>query len=600
MANEYLFRERQLKDYCTRLYSKQTDLFKKKKEFFRNFKKEKNVLENDIQKVDKQFNELDSISTENNKTIEIFQNQKKNQQNQIENLNLEYENLIEKHNNLVQQIIKCESVNYNEQIEFSKEQIESFKHSINITETQIEETTIRKKNLQKTIESKKKDIVGMMEKQKTIKQDIDTTQKQRIKSNNQIKNSFVKIPYSDEQDELQDKSATKHKLEQEISSMMNKIEDLGKEELTIELNKKKTIYETKTNELEIKDINDTLQKYKNTTEVHQIKTKEYENIQQKLQQIKNEEENIKNQMQTTQIDIQNAKDQSIKENEKYEHEKQIFDEIMEIYMKMEKEIEEENSLEQKIQEQNSQFNTEISASLQKSSSSSYLSSNAPQQLSIQNEENTSTPSFFIDENNSPSKQIIGIDTSLASSLAASGLDLNDQAFARTRETKIKEIQEVYDEMKQVKDEYLKLLKQVSEKDSNNRVKETEIAKLIRAIKQCLKLPPDLVEVLNGNGSSKSRFKNSNDIVNELKTRNATRDKRLQTIKEQISTLEINIMNKQRQIQNLENILKSDDERRLKMILFINWMNLLVNDENFSLETFSQRVDFILNVFNKLN
>ena len=60
------------------------------------------------------------------------------------------------------------------------------------------------------------------------------------------------------------------------------------------------------------------------------------------------------------------------------------------------------------------------------------------------------------------------------------------------------------------------------------------------------------------------------------------------------------MNKQRQIQNLENILKSDDERRLKMILFINWMNLLVNDENFSLETFSQRVDFILNVFNKLN
>ena len=596
MANEYLFRERQLKDYCQRLFSKQTELAKKRNEFEIKFKSEKKVLEKDIKKYDSQMNSLETKSAKNNELIDAYQSEKIRQQNAIEDLNNEYEDLINKQNELVKQIVKCESVNYDELIEFSKEQIEEFKESTFIAETQINEAQIRKKDLQKTIDSKKKEIVSVMEKEKNIKDEINTTQKQRIKSNNQIKNSFVNVPYSDEQNDFAEKSAKKCKLEQDISSMMSRIEDLSKEELTIELNKKKTIYETKTNELEIKDINETLEKFKNTTEVHQIKAKEHENIMKKLEQIQNEDKSIKDQMNATQIEIQNAKDESIKENEKFEQEKSAFDEIMDIYSKMEEEIKEEKSLEQKIQEQNSQFYTEIS--LPKSSSSSYLSTNGAQGLS-QNANTISTPSFFFDDNNSPSKQIIGIDGSLASSLAASGIDLNDNAFVKTREEKIKNIQELMDEIKEVKDAYIKLLKQVSEQDTNNRVKETELAKLIRSIKQCLKLPPDLVEVLNANGVSKNRFQSSNDIFNELKARNTIRETKLQSIKEKISSLEIKIMNEQRKIENLQSIIKGDEERRLKMLLFNNWMDLLVNDDNFSLENFSSRVDFILNVFNKL-
>ena len=273
MANEYLFRERQLKDYCQRLFSKQTELAKKRNEFEIKFKSEKKVLEKDIKKYDSQMNSLETKSAKNNELIDAYQSEKIRQQNEIEDLNNEYEDLINKQNELVKQIVKCESVNYDELIEFSKEQIEEFKESTFIAETQINEAQIRKKDLQKTIDSKKKEIVSVMEKEKNIKDEINTTQKQRIKSNNQIKNSFVNVPYSDEQNDFAEKSAKKCKLEQDISSMMSRIEDLSKEELTIELNKKKTIYETKTNELEIKDINETLEKFKNTTEVHQIKSR---------------------------------------------------------------------------------------------------------------------------------------------------------------------------------------------------------------------------------------------------------------------------------------------------------------------------------------
>ena len=86
---------------------------------------------------------------------------------------------------------------------------------------------------------------------------------------------------------------------------------------------------------------------------------------------------------------------------------------------------------------------------------------------------------------------------------------------------------------------------------------------------------------------------------EISNRKQKRENSIQKINDEISAIEINVMNKQRKINNLQNYIKGNQEQRLKMILFNYWLDLLVNDGELTLESFGPKVDFIYNVFKQL-
>ena len=555
-TNQYLFREKQLKDYASRLLSKQNELNTKKKLFKRETKKQNQEIDQEIQKFTISFENLEQKHATNIKSLDAIKNEKQITQNQIDLKNNEIETMDNKEKDLIERIAKLQSTSFEEQIQNTQEKIEEIKQSQNILQTNIEEIQSNNKNIQEIINKKKKNIVSLMEKQNSIKNTINTSEKQQIKSNNQIKDKFIQIPFSQNQSQLSEIENRKNEVEKNIAKLLSQYDEKSKEELQIELKKKKTEYETKINEIEIKNIKEALEKFTVTNEVQQIKSKEAQTIQQKYSRLKEDEKNVKNQIQITNEQILTLRKEIEQQNNNYQQEEQAYNEIINIYSQTEKEIQIQTELQSKIEEIEQQ-----------------------KTISLENAQNNNN--------------------SLISSLAASNIDLNQDIFVQEKnenETKLKTIKE---ELKTVKDANINLIQKVAQADTNNKIKEIEIAKLIRSIKQCLKLPPDLTTVLNDNIQAKGRFKNANDIIMEISNRKQKRENSIQKINDEISAIEINVMNKQRKINNLQNYIKGNQEQRLKMILFNYWLDLLVNDGELTLESFGPKVDFIYNVFKQL-
>ena len=151
-----------------------------------------------------------------------------------------------------------------------------------------------------------------------------------------------------------------------------------------------------------------------------------------------------------------------------------------------------------------------------------------------------------------------------------------------REENAKQQKELSEELRKEKNDFVGLVQEATKIETQNQIKQTELARIIKQIKQCLKIPPDLAAVLKDaqkknkeQQPQKGRFKNSNDILQEIKSRNTLREKNLSGLTDTVSRMEITAMNKKRKIKMMNNILNGNEEKRLKMLLFVNWMSLLV-------------------------
>ena len=523
-SNELVIREKKLKEYASLLLKKQNELTEKKKSLIKNnnlqiqkYKTEKTTLTHKLEM-------FDATIQSNNETLNLYDRDKEVQSNNIKELNSKIEEITQKGNILTTKITKARASNFDQQIRQGNIQIDDMQKKISDLEKAIiEKEGVKAKMMRNSMEIRKK-ISDLLRRQNELQQEISLSNEKRIRSAEEIKESVMSVPFNGVQKAKNAIDDEINSIQARITEKISKINELSNEELQIEIKKKKL-------NISIQSINGEITDSKNLLVSLNIKSNyscamesESSVASKRLSLLNKEKEKTEKDITSINKEIEKVEQEIEQTNKRFADDKLSFDELVEIYDKMEKAIEEENT----INDENE------SAKLEQ------------QKLNIKS----------IEEEK---RKILEASIKLQQEMQA---EYQNEAVSQT-----------------------KLYTEVTALETQKRFKEIELSSLIKKIKQCLKLPPDLVAVLS---SSKNRFRNSNDIAKEIKNRSLIREERNRKLSDEINMISSEIMDKENSIDQIDERIHSSDEDFLVKKLFVEYLSLLT--DNFSYESFNKIVD----------